>query len=147
MKLSFKDNSGVHTLTSAINYIDNMADKVSDMRPVFRGMEADIITSVQHEFDKSNPNHWRKPSESWKTYKRVHGYPENTGIYTGQLMNAASTEAIKKYYPTNMTWIIAPVYSQGFTINRKIGITTGEWLRTMGRRIAAAIMKRNTVNG
>ena len=142
MKLRFNPSSGMKSLTNAIDYINDASLRASNMQPFFMGLESDIIQEVKHEFDASNPNKWEKTSKEWRAYKRKNGYPENIGIYTGALMEAASDSAIKAYYPTGMMWQIAPVESIGFTIKRKIGITTLEFLRGLGTQIVRVILKR-----
>lgn len=142
MKLHIAESTGVHSLTSAMGYVNDLSAIASDLRPFFHGIEKDLIQEVQHEFDASNPNKWKRISRAWKEQKRSEGAPENIGIYTGALMRASSTEAIKKYYATTMTWEIADCYSIGFTERRKIGITASEWLRGLGNRIVRTILAR-----
>lgn len=144
MKLHFNSPTGVKSLKSAQDYINDISTRASDMSSFFKGLEPDIEQSVQSEFDASNPNKWERISVKWKKQKMKEGKPENIGIYSGSLMEASSTGAIKKYYPTGLTWTIAPVDSIDFTRRRKIGITTSEFLRTLGSRLAKIIIRKNT---
>lgn len=146
MFLKFTSTTGVNSLTNAIKFINDIEERGSNLSSYFKGLEGDIIQSVRHEFDSSNPNKWRRISSKWQAYKRQHGRPENIGIYTGQLLEAASTSAVKVYAPTFMKWEIQDVYSIGFTTNRSIGITTVEWIRGLGKRIANVIIGRMTTH-
>lgn len=140
MFITLNPTSGIKSLNAATDYINDMAVRASDMRPFLRGLEPDLVKEIQHEFDATNPNKWRKISKEWQSQKRSEGRPENIGIYTGALMQAASTDAWKVFYPTGMIWKIAPVYSIDFTRTRKIGITAQEWLRGLGRDILNVIL-------
>jgi hypothetical protein len=140
--LTFNPSSGIKSLNAATDYINDLAVRASDMRPFLRGLEPDLIKEIQHEFDSSNPNKWRKISKEWVSQKRSEGRPDNIGIYTGALMQASTVDAWKVFYPTGMIWKIAPVYSIDFTRQRKIGITASEWLRGIGRHIADVIVGR-----
>jgi len=140
MQLNFNPSTGVKSLSSAKDFINDLGVRASDMRPFLRGIEPDLVKEIQHEFDASNPNKWRKISKEWISQKTSEGKPVNIGIYTGALMQAASTDAWKVYYPTGMVWKIAPVYSIDFTRMRKIGITATEWLRGLGRDIVNVIL-------
>ena len=140
MKLHFNPTSGLRALANAIKYVNDVKQRASDMRPFFQGLESDTIKELQHEFDASNPNKWKPISAKWLAQKTSEGRPENIGVYTGALMTASSEDAIKQYYPTGMTWKIAPVESIGFTYRRKIGITTQEWLRGVGKRMIYVIL-------
>ena len=144
MKLSFKQSSGINSLNNASKYIDDITNRASDLTTYFKGLEDDIVTEIQHEFDYSNPNDWKDVSLAWLQYKKQNGYPENIGIYTGQLLTASTHDAIKTYAPTFMKWEIDNVYSIGFTKKRKIGISTSEFLRGLGRQIAKVIIGRAT---
>jgi hypothetical protein len=142
MYLRYSEPSARKSIAAARNYLDDLETRSSDMRPFLKGLEEDIIQNIKHEFDQSNPNKWQPISQTWREAKQSEGFPENIGIFTGSLLKAASDDAVKAYYPTGLTWKIADVYSIDFTLNRKIGITTGEWLRTIGKKIAGFILGR-----
>lgn len=140
--VQFNPTSGMKTLNAAIDYMDDMSERASDMRSFLRGAEPEINQQLKHEFDASNPNRWRKISASWREFKLHQGRPENIGIYTGALMDAATDGAYKIFMPTGIIWKIAPVESIDFTRKRKIGATTGEYIRGMGKRIVEVILGR-----
>lgn len=142
MKLQIIESTGIKSLNSAIAWVEDLSAATTDMRPFFKGLEKDVIQQMRHEFDSSNPNKWQQISKEWREQKKKEGKPENIGIYTGTLMRAASSDAVKRYYATNMTWEIANCYSIGFTINRKLGITTGKWLSGIGSRIVKVILAK-----
>jgi len=142
MYLSFGATAGVKALNAAKDFINDMSMRASDMQPFLKGLEPDLIKEVQHEFDYSNPNKWKKISDAWRNFKISEGAPENIGVYSSALMQAASVDAYKTYLPTGMMWKIAPVESIDFTRQRKIGITTQEWLRGLGRDIVNVIIGR-----
>jgi len=142
MYLSFNPTSGLKSLAAAQDYINDLSSRASDMRPFLRSLEPDLVKEIQHEFDSSNPNKWRRISDSWREFKVSKGKPENIGIYTGDLMHAASEGAYKIFLPTGLIWKIAPVESIDFTRTRKIGITSQEWLRGLGRQIVNVIVGR-----
>jgi hypothetical protein len=142
MELRFNPSSGMRSLKSAVKYVEDIDARASNMQPFFRGIESDVIQEMKHEFDASNPNKWMPISDAWKAVKASEGRPSNIGIYKGELLRAASDDAIKMYYPTGMVWRIAPVYSIGFTINRRVGISAREFLRGMGKRIVKTILAR-----
>ncbi len=142
MYLRFSEPSARKSTKAARDYLENLEVRASDMRPFLKGLEEDIIQNIKHEFDQSNPNKWQPISQAWKEMKQGNGFPENIGIFTGELIRAASDDAVKTYYPTGLTWKIADVYSIEFTYSRKIGITTGEWLRTIGKKIVSFILGR-----
>jgi len=140
MQLTFNPSTGIQSLNSAKDYINDMSVRASDMRPFLRSLETDLVKEIQHEFDSSNPNKWKKISDAWRNLKLSEGAPENIGVYSASLMQAASVDAIKVYLPTGMIWKIAPVESIDFTRQRKIGITSTEWLRGLGRDIVNVIL-------
>jgi hypothetical protein len=142
LKLKIRESTGIRSLNAAIDWVEDLSAATTDMRPFFKGLESDVIQEMKHEFDSSNPNKWQQISKEWKAQKRKEGKPENIGIYTGALMRAASNDAIKKYFANHMTWQIANCYSIGFTINRKLGITTREWLKGIGSRIIRTILAK-----
>ena len=142
MKINYGQPSGQKSINSAIDYINDMNVRSSDLSPFFKGLEGDIIKSVKHEFSASNPNKWPRISKAWREYKKAYGYPENIGIYTGALLTAASEGAIKTYSPTLMTWEIDDVPSREFTQRRKIGFTTREFLKGLTKAIVRFIIKR-----
>lgn len=144
MKIRFVEGSGLNSVAAAQNFIKDMDTRASNLTPYFRGLEDDIIKQVKSEFDPSNPNRWPDTTTAWQGMKRSMGYPENIGVFTGKLLEAASDDAIKTYAPTFMKWEIREVYSLGFTIRRPVGITTIQWVRSLGRRIASVIVGRNT---
>lgn len=142
MKFAIRESTGIKSLDAATNWVKNLSAATSDMRPFFKGLESNIIQEMKHEFDGSNPNKWQQISKKWKVQKAKEGKPDSIGIYTGTLMRAASDGAIKKYFANRMTWEIANCYSIGFTIHRKLGITTREWLSGIGSRIVRTILAK-----
>lgn len=143
MFVYYNPSSGIKTLNAGIDYINDLSSRASDLRPFLEGAEPDINKQLKHEFDASNPNKWRKISDAWRFLKKEAGRPENIGICTGALLDAATDSALKVFMPTALTWAIAPVESIDFTKRRKIGATTGEFIRGMGKRIINVILGRN----
>ncbi|PKL17875.1 MAG: hypothetical protein CVV49_08845 [Spirochaetae bacterium HGW-Spirochaetae-5] len=140
MFITMNPSTGIKSLNAAKDYINDMSVRASDMRPFLRSLDDDLVKEVQHEFDSSNPNKWKAISKAWENFKISEGAPRNIGVYSSSLMQAASVDAIKVYLPTGMIWKIAPVESIDFTRTRKIGITSQEWLRGLGRDIVNVIL-------
>lgn len=142
MYISMNASAGIKSLNAAQDFINDLGASASDMRPFLRSLEPDLIKEIQHEFDSSNPNKWKKISNAWRDFKESEGAPENIGVYSSSLMQAASVDAYKVYLPTGLIWKIAPCESIDFTRQRKIGISSTEWLRGIGRQIVDVIVGR-----
>ena len=76
-RLFYSEPSGRKTINAAINILNDMEQRSSDMRPFYEEMTPDFIQSIKSEFSYENPNKWRKISEPWRREKISEGKPEN----------------------------------------------------------------------
>lgn len=121
--------------------LKKIASTTSDSRSIFRDLEEDISSQIKEEFSSSNPNQWPDVSSEWQERKSDLGGGDVIGVFTGELKQAASDDAIKNISANTMVWEIADVESIYFTIRRPVGGSTREWLVHQTQRILDKIMK------
>lgn len=120
--------------------LQKIASTTSDSRKVFNSLENDISNQIKEEFSSSNPNQWPDVTSEWQARKSELGGGDVIGVFTGELKQAASDDAIKNISANTMIWEIADVNSIYFTIKRPVGGSTREWLVQQTQRILDKIM-------
>ena len=89
--------------TPTLEWLEKIKRGVGDARPLWVAMQPKVIEWIKQEFTDSNPNKWKKLSPKYLEWKLKNNFPATIGILTGDMLKAASDNAIVEMTERHMS--------------------------------------------
>jgi phage gpG-like protein len=140
-------------LQQVVKWIDSIG---SNKKKLWKQMIPVMREQVSKEFSDANPNEWKALKPSYVQWKMDQGYPATIGVRTGNLKDAATTNALTTYtdeylvYQINSNMATAAEgfnYFLDFNRKRKIFKHTERYMNSLYRQSAESWLNADISKG